>query len=309
MAARRLMFFSLLISVCADGLCNMVEMSDYCGSSLNITGSGKLGWDKYSSNTDCTVALVPYRKDVYITLHFDQVDIEGGFFCYDKIYICDHRPCTPHTADLMVCSGRTGGFKGPTGGTVYVRLLTDHAVTGSFTLHYYLIKDLASKHQSDGSSLMKDKIIEAAIGVGLLAGFVVCYLLVRWQHRMIREGVNDVVESAFTPPEHVYSSQQHEYTSPNTPMAQDGEPRSEEVGPSNRTVGSVENGSSDINRYDNVTLREIPPPPTYEEVMGSPPSHSTDDSPLHAHEASNAGELDSSGSGQQNMDKQRVTSK
>ncbi|XP_019630344.1 PREDICTED: uncharacterized protein LOC109474495, partial [Branchiostoma belcheri] len=216
------------------------------------------------------------------------------------------RPCTPHTADLMVCSGRTGGFKGPTGGTVYVRLLTDHAVTGSFTLHYYLIKDPASKHQSDGSSLMKDKIIEAAIGVGLLAGFVVCYLLVRWQHRMIREGVNDVVESAFTPPEHVYTSPEPVHASLQSSMGQNGELGSEEVGPSNRTVGSDENDSSDINRYDNVTLREIPPPPTYEEVMGSPPSHSTDDSPGHA---SNAGELGSSGSGQQNMDKERVTSK
>ncbi|XP_066302984.1 uncharacterized protein [Branchiostoma lanceolatum] len=280
MAVRRLTYFFLLVSVYVDSLANKVEMSDYCGSSLNITGPGELGWTKYTSITDCMVALVPHRKDVYITLHFDQVDIAGNFFCYDKIYICSHRPCTSHTANLIICSGRTGGFKGATGGTVYIRLPTaNQAVSGSFTLHYYLIKDPAFAYRSKKSSISED-ILEAAIGVGLLLVFVVGYLLVRWQARMIREGVNDVVEDA--------------HIAPHSSPTQDEELGLEETGPIS---------ASDIHVSD-VTLTEIPPPPTYEEVMGTPPSHTTDvdeDCPTHAPNR----ELDAS-SGQQNIDKGSV---
>ncbi|XP_078572942.1 uncharacterized protein LOC144859839 isoform X1 [Branchiostoma floridae x Branchiostoma japonicum] len=299
MAVKRLTLVCLLVSVCVDCFANVVEMSKFCGSPVNVTGPGEMVWIDYTSNTDCTVALVPHRKDVYITLHFDQADIEGSLFCYDKIYICGHRPCTPHTADLMVCSGRTGGFNGATGGTVYVRLLTNHAVTGSFTLHFYLITDPAFMYRSKGSGLTTDrKIMEAGIGVVFMMVVVGCYLLVRWQARRNRQGVNDVATTSDIPQDNLYLE-------PHSSMSQGGELGLEEVG-SNRNVQSVGISASDSDGSDSA---EISPPPTYEEVMGTPPSHTSDhyvnvNVPAHATSMG----LDAP-SGQQSDERKGVTSK
>ncbi|XP_066296100.1 deleted in malignant brain tumors 1 protein-like [Branchiostoma lanceolatum] len=133
----------VLLLLCGTGVIGQdyqtVYMSGNCGVSVYLSDSGYISWSSsgdYWNNEDCMVVFYTSDPAAVISLQFSHVNIE----CNDHLYIYngEYYWIPSVTASEDVCNNNIPSEFVSTGNYITLRLTSDGAIGGTFTMLYTL---------------------------------------------------------------------------------------------------------------------------------------------------------------------------